>query len=130
MSSMEVVEGLRAVRARIATPGQWTQGPFARNACGEARAAHDPGAVCFCLAGANMREHPGDLKTYLAIDSALDRQASRLGLDSYVWFNDESGRTHAEVLAFIDDAISHELAKVRCVHAPDTDLPLGQPLAL
>ena len=49
MSSADI---LRAARARIADPKNWTQGEMARDGSGKACPARSPNAVCWCAMGA------------------------------------------------------------------------------
>lgn len=93
---------LQRTRDKIAQG--WTQHTFARNMHGESVPPHSPAAVCWCMRGA-MRTlpwdpelHPTRMMVYAALESVIDSRAIS-------YWNDEFGRTQAEVLAAIDKAM-------------------------
>lgn len=102
---MNVLETLKAVRRRLEKPEAWTKGSNARDEDGLSRDPSSPKAVCWCLNGAIWRESTVRGFTLLADrDRVRDALGFRMYTDVAEW-NDEEYRTHAEVLARIDQAI-------------------------
>jgi hypothetical protein len=104
----------------------WTQSCSARNAYGEATAAADPQACCWCLTGALARAIPYGpavenierrLAATKALNTALRTRPRWTIADSSiedrshleVW-NDQRERTQAEVVELVEQAIKLELA--------------------
>jgi hypothetical protein len=101
---------IERARALIATPQTWTQGEFARDACGEPVNWRSPKAVQFCLWGALNRvayEMTGD--RYRSVGLA-DHAAAALrdGVPSLSGVNDRG--THGEVLALFDNYLQKQVA--------------------
>lgn len=94
-----VLAAFVALRERLATPERWTQNTDARNRTGWPVSADAPTAYYWCLQGAvyslRMRQDVRRL-----IFNLLEAEAE---LELTRW-NDDPGRTHAEVLALIDAA--------------------------
>lgn len=96
---METLGVLVHARELIATPDKWTQGSLSETASGELCDEKAAAAACFCLDGALMRasgvKMVWDAYTALGFDSMTE-----------LWdWNDAPERTHAEVLARLDEAI-------------------------
>ena len=111
---MSAAETLRRARELLTPEGAWGQGYDALNGAGEAVSPTAHNAVCRCSYGA-LRAAGGDVYG----DAAREVLLQAIGLeaakgDSVINWNDDPGRTHAEVLAAFDRAI--ELAQ------RDTDL--------
>jgi len=71
---------------------RWTQGADARAVDGQSVGARNPGACCWCLAGAMLASGcraPGDRRTFDDL----------MGNDCLVEWNDAPGRTFADVEA-------------------------------
>lgn len=130
-TTKEVVTFLQEVRAVLEAPGAWSQGAEARTEHGIRTNARDADACCFCLTGAVKRAL--FLRDVLACDSMLDAQAlhalnvtremrvrpfsdievyaknhnaTLLGPSMLQAWNDEHGRTCADVLELIGDTIT------------------------
>jgi len=93
-----VVETLKAARKRIERG--WCQGQQAVDGEGSGVAPHDDDAVAWCLVGSTAAERSAVLSW--AADDVLHRVLGR----PLVCWNDEPGRTQADVLALFDHAIS------------------------
>jgi hypothetical protein len=107
---------LRALRALLATPERWTQMADARDANGEETGIYGHAATSWCLFGGGCRvtstQDPWRSR------ARLEKLWGALGLAEMLFdwepgwpkdlscWNDAPERTHAEVLALIDDAIS------------------------
>ncbi|WP_152045463.1 DUF6197 family protein [Aureimonas psammosilenae] len=87
------VSELQAVRDKIAQG--WTQEVCARDKYGEETASWENEAVCWCLVGAAMATRTNTFDISKA-----------LGISGIAAWNDHPGRTQAEVLSRIDDAIA------------------------
>lgn len=93
---------LRAARARIEDPKNWTQGAFAKLADGRGTISHDPDAVCWCAIGA-VRAEAGTRDQ--AVEYYLTWAALRhFGVAGASVVNDCNG--HASVLKMYDAAIA------------------------
>ena len=101
MSSADI---LRAARARIADPKNWTQRHFARDAYGLPVMGSSADAVCWCAEGALQAEGRSYASAELLI---LDQAAHELTNEFAAWVNDHDG--HSAVLKIYDRAI--ELAE-------------------
>lgn len=94
-------------QARAVIERGWCQGCFARDAEGQPVAATDPLAETFCIRGATRVVSPNDdarERAHWHLENAIIdvTQRSYTSLASY---NDDPGRTQAEVLAVFDAAI-------------------------
>lgn len=86
-------------RKLIDTPEKWTQGALARKKAGHVSDIDGKGAVCFCALGAIIKASGAlDTDAYNIFRRVIDGSIST--------FNDDPPRTHAEVLAAFDAAIS------------------------
>lgn len=101
---MLAADMLRAARARIADPKNWTQGALARDSNGREAPEASEKAVCWCARGAYYAE---DFSSFYGGEEMLDLAAMEL-FDSYVE-NVNDYRQHSDVLALYDRAI--ELAE-------------------
>ena len=90
---------LRAARKLIEKPEAWTQRVFARDIRGKPTDARSKDAVCWCMTGAVIRvggDHHGPELSFL-------RKAVKGIPEQY---NDDSLRSHAQVLKRFDRAIA------------------------
>ena len=92
---------LRAARSLIDTPDKWIQGNAANRFDGSpCVTALDSRAVQFCIGGALTRAEAAQADwRYVFINV-------KPSFDSVTLYNDAKGRTHAEVLAVMDQAIA------------------------
>lgn len=93
-TNAEFVTKLKRMRKLLAKPEAWTQGRSARTAGGNDTFARAKDAACWCLLGAALRVEL--------------REATFVGPSGsvcMVTWNDAPERTHAEVLACIDNSI-------------------------
>lgn len=92
---MTVLETLRAARALIDTPEKWGQ-------------KVDGEWTGTCVSNALLNaDKTGDMEPWFALNRVLGLPAV-----SYLFrWNDAPGRTHAQVMALFDTAISYEEAK-------------------
>lgn len=105
--NQSVVDVLKAVRTRLATPERWTQGKNARNGQGEEVEATAKNAVCWCLDGATQVEAGQFSKLYLNTLICLNQACQHInGKRHFFDWQDEPTRTHAEVLDLIDRTIA------------------------
>jgi hypothetical protein len=102
MDKRKVLEALVEARGRLAPPGAWTKGEFARDADGHAVDSLDPAAVCFCAAGAIDATTAGDFNLYSAARDALMEDMDSRGL---AHFNDTQNSVEP-VLAQFDKTIA------------------------
>lgn len=102
---MTTVEILRAARAKIEKPEAWAKGGFACDARGYAVGARNPLAICFCSIGA-IRRVTASFAEELAARDVLSEIVEAIGMYGLAEWNDAPERTHAEVLAAFDKAIS------------------------
>lgn len=96
---MTLVEQLRAIRAKIESPENWTQGTDARNSFDERVTAINPGACKWCLRGATKAIPYGDT----ALDFLSIHSWNTYGKSVHL-FNDT--HTHDEVLKFLDHCVT------------------------
>jgi hypothetical protein len=94
---------LKAARAKIEKPENWTQGAGARDANGFAISVHSDLAVSWCIGGAIVASAACDPSN--EIEAANILQRAILG-GSIPEFNDAPKRKHKEVLAAFDIAIA------------------------
>jgi hypothetical protein len=108
---MSTAELLKAARAKIEKPENWTKGTNARDANGNPTAAYSPAAVCFCAIGAiHSITMPRTLPN-LDARTAMVRALMHFHPNCFVSdFNDAPTTTHANVLALFDEAIANEEA--------------------
>lgn len=111
---------LTGIRELLTNPKKWTKDVEARLEDGSHTHATDPKAVCFCLQGAAIKVAcPGDSQEHAqaglkarALTALLQEyRAFNSGpKESVVWmFNDAEGRTHADILKFLDTRIEFHL---------------------
>ncbi len=110
MNNTQIVAVLEAAKAKIATPAQWTQNDYAKDAEGNGVGSASASAVCFCSIGAMMAVTDGAACCWVAVKVLTDVVGGNI-----VYFNDAKERTHAEVIAAWDKAIA--IAKARLVVA-------------
>jgi hypothetical protein len=109
---MKVSEILEQARAKLAAPGGWGQGVFARNKEGIEVGTSAQDAVCFCGSGAVKNACRNLSTTYeytIAREYLRQIISVKYGFCDIITFNDAAGRTVEEVLEVFDDAI--KLAK-------------------
>lgn len=104
--SATTLAALRTGRARLARFGAWTQGEAARDVLGDPTQAR--GAECWCAAGAMLGTGDGESEALAALGHALTGRTLRddEAMCVLAEWNDESARTHADVLALYDRAIA------------------------
>ena len=97
----EVVEVLRAARAKIERPECWTKRALARDALGHPIRPEQDEAFCYCTLGAicSVNGYQAD-----AIDFLRDFVPGKKR--SLGDFNDDPRTTHADILALFDRAIA------------------------
>lgn len=92
---------LRAARARIEDPKNWTTSAYARNAAGEKLDRDDAGAVCWCAYGALQAE---GVVTCSEAGSLLRKAAREKFGTTVIIVNDCIG--HSAVIDVFDAAIA------------------------
>lgn len=97
---MTVVERLKLGRERIARG--WTQGRYARNAKGGSVGPDGLDAVCWCASGALCLDGDIGVDARMALRQTI-RAYDAVGI---VTWNDDPGRTQADVLKAFDDTIA------------------------
>ena len=95
---MNTAEILRAARALIKKPENWTTGWFARDSYGRGVSLHSEGAVCWCASGA-LETIIGKVDYECGAYGALENEMGT----NIPKFNDT--HTHEEVIAAFDNAI-------------------------
>ena len=107
---MTTLEALKGARHVIRTPDRWTRGVIARDRDGKAlKMSSDPDAHSFCVIGAFSRTSGVDSGAYY---DAAGRLREALGVESLVWYNDDSqAATHSELMDAFDKAIQLEEAR-------------------
>ena len=96
---------LKRARKRLASPDAWTKDWEARHFDGEPVSYDDPGASCWCAAGAIAKAAP----SVKARHAAFEVLAMALGFSvpiRIVKWNNAKCRTHDDVLAAFDRAIA------------------------
>ena len=93
---------LERARARIDTPEKWAKGWYAFAANGDRRWAGEAGAERFCCIGAIGRE-VDDVQRY---EEAMTAIRDAAPCENVARWNDAPERTHAEVMAAFDKALS------------------------
>jgi hypothetical protein len=101
---MRPSELLRAAKALIAEPDNWTQSHFARTADGTPVDVIDPAACKFCAVGAIERAAVSNGGSRVDYAQALGRLATVCD-GNVAAFNDHIHRIHPEVLGAFDAAI-------------------------
>lgn len=104
-----VLGALKDARELIAKPKNWTQGVLAANANGDEVGIMDLAACQFCMLGAMslaaLERETYDLRLNLDMERKIHEVLFAQGTSCTIAdFNDT--RTHAEVLAVLDEAIS------------------------
>lgn len=102
MTNLEI---LKAARKLIEKPENWTQGEMAKTVDGYATGYSSEKACKFCIAGAMSRVDPF---WFISLRHRLYKHVVARGYGTVEGFNDYPDRTHAEVLAFFDEAIAAE----------------------
>lgn len=110
-----LIEGKRFIEQ----PEHWVQGPYAVTISRCVVEPNDPMAISFCSSGAlkaaTYKEH-GRLNMHwvnaanLLADAALSLGGER-SLSPHVTFNDQTGRTHSEVMGMWSNAIAARVAE-------------------
>ena len=101
----EAADILRRARERIASPKRWAQCTFARTSYGEGWSVIRDPTACLCINGALALETM-NMATTGGASLSLSLVARSRGFETASKFNDAPGRTHAEILAFMDEAIA------------------------
>jgi len=99
---MKISEQLKAAKAKIASPANWTQELYAKDAEGVACRGNNPKATCFCSLGAlqAVNNSYGDT----ASQPAINVLKTFMGGD-VPEFNDSA--THPQVMEAFDKAIMY-----------------------
>lgn len=105
-SDMTILELLKATRALISNPANWTQDCCARNKDGAETGALNPTAVQWCSAGALIKCRDDKVVVHYR---AYDLLEDLLTSETLIEFNDH--HTHSEVLALFDQAIERASAQ-------------------
>ena len=101
------------------TPGTWTQRAFARDVHFGPVSPEDPKACWWCLEGSieaaayqvlPLEEHDRHQRHVLFMDTKrmLTEMDGLEGVSGLIAWNDTEGRTHDEVIDFLDRAISQQ----------------------
>ena len=101
-----IARTLIRARALIALEDRWIRGRFACTDRGTSVDATNPKAVCFCMLGALQHVTNSRHKYETAEYDAAEFLMRRTVLATLAWWNDQTGRTHAEVLAAFSRAIA------------------------
>jgi hypothetical protein len=104
----DAVEVLRAVRELLAESEAWCQGAWARDGRGRPVGSTRANAVAWCLVGALAKVRDPSSRGRKRLVEMLDEMLDEMFPVSLPAWNDAPGRTHAEVLALLDAAISSE----------------------
>jgi hypothetical protein len=97
------LEALKAARAKIEKPENWTKCTFARDRCGIPVSSISGYAVCWCSGGAVLSAtKSGPIQAAVIAMNYLDYVTD----GNFVSFNDAPKRKHEEVLAAFDKAIA------------------------
>ena len=105
---MSTKEILVAARARLADPAHWTKGCFARDTEGLSVNKDDDKAVCWCLAGAILKESPNinaGIAALMALEQGLDRKYLKK-FGPVPEFNDSEDSSHKDVISLLDKTIT------------------------
>lgn len=106
---------MKFLQARLANPDHWTRRELARQADGSPCSPISPEAVCWCLLGARENvaaSWPWPIQQPVLEATALVRQCLISDCEIASW-NDRFVRTHADVLALLDAAITLCAAQVK-----------------
>jgi hypothetical protein len=116
VATMTVHDVLMKARVLLAEPSHWTQGAYARDASGRVVHPRSPAAVCWCIVGAVKRadvrtersEEDDGLRVLLRLFHPSTGQLKDKLYAFWVMtdWNDDPSRTHADVLALLDEAIA------------------------
>jgi hypothetical protein len=100
---MTALEALKRIRKLVADPKGWRQGTYAKDAKGNTVDPNSPSATCWCLVGAARRVLAN---TPPSARPSLGPVLLGMGstMQDVVRFNDK--RSHTEVVALLDDAIT------------------------
>lgn len=106
MTALKILQGVREL---LSDEKRWTRGSYARDRLGRTTHSTSESAVCWCLIGAlgKITNHERGARS---AERALERVARRRGREFPAEWQDADGRTHAEVLALLDEAIAREAA--------------------
>jgi hypothetical protein len=106
---------LRALHELLAEPERWTRFVSARDEDGREAGIHAPCAASWCFYGGMSRvvstqdarrSYDRFSALWGVLDPILRQTGWEAGAEDLIGWNDAPERTHAEVLALIDDAIS------------------------
>ncbi len=104
---MNLLDLLRAARARIAQKEHWTQGAYARDRFGRLADSREAEATCWCSVGVVWSVAPNGSPGAPYVPNAVDvlnAVARRRGYTNAIGLNDAA--THPVVLAMYDEAIA------------------------
>lgn len=113
---INVIESLKNIRKRLEKPEAWTQRWSAKRYIDKGDdvvelgtcSPRDPSAVCWCITGALEVEPTDSHYDREQLREAMERGACLRPHEYLQDWNDVTGRTHAEVLRAIDNAIALE----------------------
>lgn len=107
---MTPLQILTRARKLLSNPKRWCQWTSAKDKNGLSVSPFSKNAVSFCAYGSIERVTDGDIGECALI---LDKEAGRISKKKgdLVGYNDARGRTHAQILALFDSAISRLKAK-------------------
>lgn len=110
---------LTGMRELLTDPKKWTQGKYARTSEGYQVVPNSSTAVCFCLAGAALKQVGAEgmcdtigskVLNMLAEEYRMYPPAQRIQGAHTVWnWNDRPDTIHADVLKFLDTRIEAHL---------------------
>jgi hypothetical protein len=104
---MNLLDLLRAARAKIAEKEHWTQGAYARDRFGHLADTDQAEATCWCSIGVLWAVAPNGSPGAPYVPNAVDvlgAVAKKRGYTNAIGLNDASG--HKEVLSMYDAAIA------------------------
>lgn len=111
ITSQQVIDTLTAMRVHVAQG--WTRGANYRDAegcsatVGEARSFCLHGALCCETVGSKNNNVPLHNEVEHQLNAAVKRTGFEHQRPSYVNYNDSEGRKVEDILALIDDTITH-----------------------
>ena len=103
---MNTKEILVTARKRIEEPANWTQGFSALDYDGDPVEPTSEHAQCWCMAGAVYSVLPEGIHGREAFEALERAICGEVNGDAIPNFNDDSRRSHGEVLAMFDHAIA------------------------
>lgn len=116
VTKKELIGNLEAAKAKLAAPGGWIKGAYARNACGSQahfgllRSDDTDAATCFCAMGAVWSMRPdvrNDTVECIPEVKYLKEAAELISGDEDVpLFNDDTSTSKLDVLELYDLAIT------------------------